>query len=60
MCWPLTTAVTNTSDIEFAMEDMSKWQIINERPLNVRRYSKDKFRCEQDWVAIATEAGPWC
>ena len=32
-----TTAVTNTSDIEYAMEqDLSKWQIANERPLSSR------------------------
>ena len=31
-----TTAVTNTSDIEYAMEDLSKWQISPETPLSSR------------------------
>ena len=31
-----TTAVTNTSDIEYAMEDLSKWQIPSERSLTSR------------------------
>lgn len=34
--------------------------VINDRPLAVRRYSKKTFKCEQDWVQVAVEAGPWC
>jgi len=34
-----TTAVTTNSDLEYAMEDMSKWQISNERTFS--------FRCQQ-------------
>eukprot|EP01043_Picozoa_sp_COSAG02_P018174 COSAG02_NODE_842_length_16609_cov_117.586675_5_plen_828_part_00 len=33
---------------------------IEGRELNVRTYSKQKFKCQQDWEQVVAQAGPWC
>ena len=41
-------------------DDACRRMEINGRILDVRRYSKKTFKCEQDWELIATRAGPYC
>lgn len=40
--------------------DNCKSMPVNGRFLDVRRYSNNTFKCEQDWEKIVTIAKPWC